>query len=90
VTLVAAVALRVARGGLAADRWAPPALATLAILGCGGLFFLETERIWIFAMPWLAAIGAGAARPSSASLRLLLGAGLAQALAMEALLFTPW
>lgn len=90
VTLVAAVALRLGRGRLAADPWTPPALATLAILGCGGLFFLETERIWIFAMPWLAAIGAGAARPSSASLRLLLGAGLAQALAMEALLFTLW
>jgi hypothetical protein len=90
VALVAAAGLRLARGGLAADRWTPPALATLAILCAGGLFYLETERIWIFAMPWLAAIGASGMRPAAASLRLLLGAGLAQALVLEALLFTLW
>jgi hypothetical protein len=90
VALVAAAGLRLARGGIAADRFTLPALATLAILAAGGLFYLETERIWIFAMPWLAAIGASGTRPSAASLRLLLCAGLAQAFALEALLFTLW
>ena len=59
-------------------------------MSCGGLYFLETERIWIFALPWLAAIAVSAGPLEARSLRVLLGAGLAQALLQETLLFTLW
>jgi hypothetical protein len=62
---------------------------TLGVMTSADLLH-ETERIWLYATPWLAAI-AVADRPfADGSLRLLLGLGCAQALAMEALLFTLW
>jgi hypothetical protein len=70
--------------------WTIAAVLTLAVMSFGGIYFLETERIWMFAIPWLAAIAISAGPLSTHSLRALLAAGLAQALAMEALLFTLW
>jgi hypothetical protein len=90
IPLVGLAAARLRAGSLGADRFTLPALATLAILGAGGLFFLETERIWLFAMPWLAAIAASGARITDGALRLALAVGLAQAFLLEALLFTIW
>jgi hypothetical protein len=63
-------------------------LATLAVLCAGGIYTLEVERIWMFAVPWLAA--APMLRPGPGALRLALGLGCGQALIMEALLFTLW
>jgi hypothetical protein len=51
---------------------------------------METERIWLFALPWVAAAAVAAGPFERGSLRLLLGSGLAQALAMEIGLFTLW
>ena len=70
--------------------WSAAFLLTLGVMMFGGIYFMETERIWLFAMPWLAAI-AVADRPfSDGSLRLLLALGCVQTLAMEMLLFTLW
>ncbi len=64
--------------------------AVLAVLVFGNIHQMETERIWIYAVPWVvfAALEPGALSPTA--LRLLLAAGLAQAFAMEVLLFTLW
>jgi len=63
---------------------------TMAVLVAGGVFTLEVERIWLFAMPWLAALAAAAAGLDAPRLRAALAAGWTQALLMEALLFTLW
>jgi len=62
---------------------------TLAVLCAGGLYTMETERIFMFAMPWLA-LSAATVRLSNTAARLMLSIGWAQAFAMEALLFTLW
>ena len=66
-------------------------LVTLAVMCAGGIYTMEVERIWIFAVPWLC----GAALTRMPTLRrsalcVLLAVGWAQALLMEALLFTLW
>ena len=63
---------------------------TWAILCAGGLYTMETERILMFAMPWMAVSAAGALTLSGSAARLVLGVAWAQALAMEVLLFTLW
>lgn len=65
--------------------------ATLAVMCAGGLYTMETERILMFAVPWLA-VSAAAATPtlSDSAVVLLIGLGWAQAFAMEGLLFTLW
>lgn len=90
VALLAACTFRLGRGGPGDDRWSAPALVGLSIMAFGGLYFMETERIWLFAIPWLAAVGMRCGPFRSETLRILLGAGFAQALAMEASLFTLW
>lgn len=70
--------------------WSLAALLALSVMSCAGIYFLETERIWLFALPWLAAIAVAERPLAPATLRLLLALGLAQALAMEVLLFTLW
>lgn len=90
VALVAATALRLRAGGIAREPWTLAALATIAVMGLGGIYFMETERIWLFAMPWLAAIAVARGAPPPGALRVLLAAGCAQALAMEVLLYTLW
>jgi hypothetical protein len=63
---------------------------TLAAICAGGIYTMETERILVFAMPWLALMAAGSNRLLDSAVRLALAAGLAQAFAMEAVLFTLW
>jgi hypothetical protein len=51
---------------------------------------METERILMFAMPWLALSAGAAATLSDGAAVFIIAAGWVQALAMEALLFTLW
>ncbi len=90
VALVAAMALRLRHGGLLREPWTLAGLGTLAVMAFGGIYFMETERIWLFAMPWLAAIAVTRGAPTAGALRVLLAAGCAQTLAMEILLYTLW
>jgi len=64
--------------------------ATLVVMCAGGLYTLETERILMFAMPWLAVSAAAAAPLSDSAVVLVMGAGWVQAFAMEMFLFTLW
>jgi hypothetical protein len=73
-----------------ASPWSAAFLLTFAVMILGGIYFMETERIWLFAMPWLVAVAISRGPFTEGSLRLLLAAGLVQALAMETLLFTLW
>jgi hypothetical protein len=71
----------------------PVALASiLALLAMsfGGVYFLETERIWLFALPWLAACAVSGGSFDDRSMRLSIGVGFAQALLAETVLFTLW
>jgi len=90
LALMAAIALR----GVLRDRRPEPfsiaVLVTLALMIFGGLYQLETERIWLFAMPWLAALAVAPGPFTPAALRVLLIAGGLQALALEILTFTLW
>ena len=65
--------------------------ATLAVMCAGGLYTMETERILMFAVPWLAVSAAAATTTlSDSAVVLLIGVGWAQAFAMEGFLFTLW
>ena len=65
--------------------------ATLAVVCAGGLYTMETERILIFAVPWLAVSAVAAtATLSDSAVVLLIGVGWTQAFAMEGFLFTLW
>ena len=64
--------------------------AVLAVLTFGSIHQMETERIWIYAVPWVVFAALESGRLSTADLRLLLAVGLAQAFVMEVLLFTLW
>ncbi len=72
------------------DPWSLAFVLTFTVMVLGGIYFMETERIWLFAMPWLAAIAVSKGPFDGASLRIALGFGLVQALLMETLLFTLW
>jgi hypothetical protein len=88
--LLAACAARIRRDGLRNHAWKIAALATLAVLSFGPLHHLETERIWVYCIPWLAGIAVCDGPLDDASLRRVAGAALAQAFAMEVALFTLW
>jgi hypothetical protein len=90
LALVAAAVARACARPLRGEPWTPAALLTLLAMSCGGIYFLETERVWLFALPWLAAVAVSAGPFSEGSQRLLLAAGLAQALLLETALFTLW
>lgn len=90
LALVSAVVLRLILHRAGLEPFAVAALATLGVMVFGGLYQLETERIWLFAMPWLAAVAVGGGSLSVAALRALMVAGGLQALAMEMLTFTLW
>src|SRR5262245_15866565 len=90
VALVAASGFRLSQGRKGWTPWSSAALLTLAVMACGGIYFMETERIWIFAMPWLAAAAVATGPIEARSLRVLFAAGALQALAMESLLLTLW
>ncbi len=66
------------------------ALITLAILAAAHIHWMETERIWMYALPWLAAIAVTRGPLDAASLRRVLACGFAQAFVMEIVLFTLW
>ena len=66
------------------------AVATLAVMALGGIYFMETERIWIFAVPWLAAAAVAPGPIDERSLRVLFVVGALQALVMESLFLTLW
>ena len=73
--------------------WTPWMAATalsLLVMVIGGMFIMETERIWLFAMPWMAAFAVCPCRFQAHSLRLLMACGLLQAFFMEMFLFTLW
>ncbi|MBL8862865.1 MAG: glycosyltransferase family 39 protein [Planctomycetes bacterium] len=88
VPLVALAACHAWRTGWPREACARAALITLAVMSA--LYDLETERVWIFALPWLAAVGLASGALAPGRLRLLLGLALLQALVLEALLFTLW
>jgi len=62
---------------------------TLAVICAGGVYTMETERILMFAMPWLA-VSAASEAVSDSAVELMIGVGWAQAFAMEAFLYTLW
>ncbi len=70
--------------------WDGAFLIALAVMTLGGIYFMETERIWLFAIPWLAAMACSGRTWLPGSFRLLLALGCVQAFAMEALLFSLW
>ncbi|MBI5363669.1 MAG: glycosyltransferase family 39 protein [Planctomycetes bacterium] len=72
------------------DAWTPAVLLTLCVMTLGGLFFMETERVWLFTLPWLvaAAMSSAALRPQALQCLLLSGATLA--LVLETFFFTLW
>ncbi|MGH9887366.1 MAG: hypothetical protein ACREBE_17690, partial [bacterium] len=87
---VGLVSAALSGAALRKSAWSAAFALTLVVMTFGGIYFMETERIWLYAMPWLAAI-AVADRPfTDGSLRLLLALGCAQTLAMETTLFTLW
>jgi hypothetical protein len=90
LALVPALVVRLRSRSRGADAWTPAAIVALFVMSVGGIYFMETERIWLFAMPWLAAAAVGGGTFSTSSLRVLLAAGMLQALVMEVLLLTLW
>ncbi len=63
---------------------------TFAVLVLGGFHQMETERIWLYAVPWLAVLSVYKRSLSPRHLRFLALAGWTQAYLMESLLFTLW
>jgi hypothetical protein len=90
IPLVAACAARIRRDGVRGHAWKLAALGTLVFLALGPLHHMETERIWLYGLPWLAGIVVAEGPLDDASLRRLVGTALAQALALEVALFTLW
>lgn len=85
-----AASLAGARRGRFADPLVRASLLALLTMTIGGIYFLETERIWLFALPWLAATAVSAAPFDDRSLCRVLAVGFAQALLLETFLFTLW
>lgn len=90
VALVPALVARIRERPLFAEPFTPSVLLALAAMSFGGIYFMETERVWLFALPWLALAAVSTGPFDRTSMRLLLAGGLAQALAMEIGLFTLW
>ena len=86
----AALFVRVRAGSFSFDPFRLAVLCTLAILAFGNLHQMETERIWIYAVPWLAALALDRETLVSAALPWLLVVGWLQAYLMEIFLFTLW
>lgn len=90
LAVVGSALLRIVHGQFKSDRLLPAFLLTLAAMVFGGVYVMETERIWLFAIPWLAMAAAGSGRILHQAGPALLTAGLTQALIMELILFTLW
>jgi hypothetical protein len=87
---VAAVAVALRSRDVRRSPWTIATLITLAFMAAAGIHWMETERIWMYALPWLAAIAVMAGPLEERSLRRLILWGAAQALAMEIALLTLW
>ena len=75
------------------NQWTPWMAATalsLLVMVIGWMSTMETERTWLFAMPWIAVFAVCPCRFRAHSLRLLMACGLLQAFFMEMFLFTLW
>lgn len=72
------------------DAWTPAVLLTLLAMTLGGLFFMETERIWLFTLPWIVATAGAAGATRASGLRTAAALSLAAAVASELCLFTLW
>jgi hypothetical protein len=90
VRVAMALAARLRVRGVCAETWTPAALLTLAAMTLGGIYFMETERVWLFALPWIALAAVSAGPFERGALRLILFGGWLQTLAMETGLFTLW
>jgi hypothetical protein len=90
VGLMAAVLARLRAGRIGADGWTSAALVSLVVMTFGQIYYMETERIWLFVLPWLACIAVGGGAFDDRSLSRLVAVGWLQALAMEVVLFTFW
>jgi hypothetical protein len=90
IALLPAVVERLRARPLLAEPWTPAMVLGLAAMSLSGIYFMETERVWLFALPWVAAAAVAAGPFDRASTSLLLASGLVQALAMEMGLFTLW
>jgi len=88
--LVAAAYARFRSDGFRRSPWRIAAVLALAVMAFAPLHYLETERIWLYAVPWVAGAIVCDGPLDSASLRRVAAASLAQALIMECLLFTLW
>lgn len=90
IGIVAALVVRMRAAPRLRSAWPIAASITLAVMVFAPIYYMETERIWLFALPWLAAIVVGTHGFDDRSMRRLLIAALIQALAMQVLLFTYW
>jgi hypothetical protein len=90
IGLVAAFAAGWRRRRHAREPVAAATVLALLVMAGGGIYFLETERIWLFALPWLAASAVAAGAFDERSLRRALALGFLQALVVETTLFTLW
>lgn len=88
VTLGPPIVLGVIRGAVARTPAAIALVAVIAVATIGGFTKAETERIWLFLVP-LACAAAAPFLPGD-RMRVILGALLAQALAMQVLMDTVW
>ena len=90
IAVLPAVVERLRARPLLLEPWTPAVFLALAAMGFSGIYFMETERVWLFAVPWVTAAALAAGPFGRASAALLLASGLVQALAMEIGLFTLW
>lgn len=86
--LVAVAGVRLARARVPRDAWTRALLLAYALLVA--LHFLETERIWLYTLPWLAAIALADGPLDDPSLRRLTAVAALQAFCFEVALFTLW
>jgi len=76
--------------GLKGHPWSIAALIAIATMSFAPIYYMETERIWMFAIPWVAGITVLCGAVEARSLRFLLVVSAAQAFLMEIALFTLW
>jgi hypothetical protein len=90
IGLLGALALQWSEGRFPGRPLGVSVTVVLCILVFGNIHQMETERIWLYAIPWIAWLALDGGRLPTPALRMLLAAGLAQAWLMEVFLFTLW
>lgn len=88
--LVAAAYARFRLDGIRRSPWRIAAVLALAVMAFAPLHYLETERIWLYAVPWVAGAIVCDGPLDAGSIRRIAAASLAQAFLMECLLYTLW